>query len=86
MIVENREPRFESDQTPEKILEVITEAIESGRKLEITQQLKDLSFIKGNATPISLEGDRLLVDAEGLGMYLEFSSLLRADPIEPKEK
>ena len=86
MIVENRELRFESDQTLERIMEVITEAIESGKKLEITQQLKDGMFIKGNATPISIDGNILEVDAEGLGMSLELGSLVRADIIEEKEK
>jgi len=72
----------EKEQTSEEVLAAINEAIESGKEILLTQAGSDgKSFTTHVATPYSVEGDFLTIEADGYGFDIKISSIKRAELI-----
>ncbi len=63
------------EQTPEEILLTLREAIENGRQINLTVQNSDGTFNEGKATPISIGGKYLDIEADGFGMSIELDCI-----------
>ena len=69
------EPRREEEQNREEILRILTEAIEMGSKVYMTQLKSDGQPKQGIAEPISIDGDILEIDADGYGLSIDVNSI-----------
>lgn len=72
----------EREQTPEEILEVVKEAIEKGGEVLLTQLKSDGTRITNQASPISIEGNYLTIEADGYGFDVEITKIKEAESVE----
>ena len=74
-----KEPLREREQSREEILEILAEAIETGRKVMITQITSDGQIVQNSAEPISLQNDRLEVESDGFGFSIDVSMIKKVE-------
>jgi hypothetical protein len=67
----------EQEQTPEEILEIITEAISNGREVLIEQRQSDGSVVENLALPFSIEDGCVLIEADGWGLNIILGNIKR---------
>ncbi|TSC94083.1 MAG: hypothetical protein CEN87_636 [Parcubacteria group bacterium Licking1014_1] len=82
---QQRQEKVEKEQTPEEVLAVINEAIEKGREVLLTQAGSD-GIITNIATPYSIEGNFLTIEAGGYGFDIKIDSIKKAEIVEKEEQ
>lgn len=79
MIIENKSPEFQREQSPERIIELLTEAIEGGKDVELTQLRTNGEATINIAEPVSIDGNYLTIEAGGYGFDIELAQIVNVE-------
>lgn len=65
----------ELEQNQEEIVRILAEAIEAGKEVVITQITSGGQEVQESATPISIDGNVLLVESYGYGFGINIGEI-----------